>query len=164
MTQAKPSLCSFCKKEIEPGAIKCPHCQSDLRSWFSRHPLITILLILFVGIPTFFVIISPSDGKNPLDSKKEIVVERITRNLIKDNLKAPSTAEFGYPATETKDGKTFVVTQSVDSQNSFGAMLKSYYDVTIKYSGEDNASSIDNDSNWKVVKVESDGKVIYQAK
>lgn len=42
--------------EIPTKATKCPHCQSDVRSWFSKHPIITGVAILFIVsslIPTF---------------------------------------------------------------------------------------------------------------
>jgi len=40
--------CPHCQKEIDVKAKKCPHCQSDLRSWFSKHPILTVLLVLFI--------------------------------------------------------------------------------------------------------------------
>ena len=40
--------CKNCQKEIDPKAKKCPFCQSDLRNWFARHPILTVLLVLFV--------------------------------------------------------------------------------------------------------------------
>lgn len=41
-------LCKHCRKEIDSKANKCPHCQSDLRNWFVRHPILTVILVLFV--------------------------------------------------------------------------------------------------------------------
>jgi|GEM_PF-5758850 hypothetical protein len=40
--------CPHCAKEIPIGAKKCPYCQSDLRSWWNRHPILTALGILFL--------------------------------------------------------------------------------------------------------------------
>ena len=34
--------------EIDAKARKCPHCQTDQRIWFARHPILTGLLVLFV--------------------------------------------------------------------------------------------------------------------
>src|SRR5438874_5360505 len=43
--------CKSCKQEIDPKATKCPHCQTDQRNWFRRHPVITGILVLFlIGI------------------------------------------------------------------------------------------------------------------
>lgn len=40
--------CKSCQKEIDEKAKKCPYCQTDLRNWFIRHPILTILLILVI--------------------------------------------------------------------------------------------------------------------
>lgn len=65
------------------------------------------------------------------------------KGLIESSLKAPSTAKFatyGYgdnPATVDyyEDG-TYVVNIWVDAQNSFGAMLRNKYKVSLKIVGE----------------------------
>ncbi len=50
MTKEKEETkrCKNCDKEISVKAKKCPFCQSDLRSVFSRHPILTVLGILFL--------------------------------------------------------------------------------------------------------------------
>lgn len=45
---SETKTCPTCKTKIPAGAKKCPNCQSDLRSWFRRHPILTFLLVLFV--------------------------------------------------------------------------------------------------------------------
>jgi len=40
--------CPKCKEEIADGAKKCKHCGADLRNWFVRHKVLTVLLGLFV--------------------------------------------------------------------------------------------------------------------
>lgn len=43
--------CKKCQKEIDSKATKCPFCQSDLRSWFRKHPILTgIIALVIVGI------------------------------------------------------------------------------------------------------------------
>lgn len=48
MSEVKTKKCSHCKAEIDQSAKKCMHCGTDLRSWFSRHPILTILIIIIV--------------------------------------------------------------------------------------------------------------------
>lgn len=43
--------CPHCRVDIDKKAKKCQHCATDLRGWFSRHPIITVLLITFF-VPT----------------------------------------------------------------------------------------------------------------
>ena len=40
--------CPACKGEVPGDAIKCKNCGTDLRSWFRKHPILTILLVLFL--------------------------------------------------------------------------------------------------------------------
>lgn len=43
--------CKSCQKEIDDKAKKCPHCQTDQRIWFARHPILTtILAIIVIGL------------------------------------------------------------------------------------------------------------------
>ena len=43
--------CKSCKSQIDSKASKCPHCGTDQRNWFVRHPILVGLLILIaIGI------------------------------------------------------------------------------------------------------------------
>lgn len=60
------------------------------------------------------------------------------KEYVKQNLKAPSTAKFGsygQSSVQHYTGCKFVVRGYVDSQNSFGAMLRSNYSVTLTPTG-----------------------------
>lgn len=48
MNKNKVFECKFCKSEIKKGATICPVCKKDLRNSFSKHPIITFLLIIFI--------------------------------------------------------------------------------------------------------------------
>lgn len=64
----------------------------------------------------------------------------ISEKFVTSRLKAPKTAEFsGYrDATVTYLGNCrHRISAYVDSQNGFGAMLRSKYIATVKYTGED---------------------------
>ncbi len=39
--------CKYCKEQINKTAKRCPKCQGDLRSWIAKHPILTILLVVF---------------------------------------------------------------------------------------------------------------------
>lgn len=42
--------CKACLQDIPKGAKKCPHCTADQRSWVARHPILTVVLVIF-GLP-----------------------------------------------------------------------------------------------------------------
>ena len=60
---------------------------------------------------------------------------------VENNLKAPTTAEFPGEVLEadqwnvSRDGTTYVITSYVDAQNSFGAMIRSNFQVTYEWDG-----------------------------
>jgi hypothetical protein len=40
--------CKACKSEIDAKATKCAKCGADQRNWFRKHPILTVILALFV--------------------------------------------------------------------------------------------------------------------
>lgn len=86
----------------------------------------------------------------PVDRQAEICAESgqqdayyTSRGLVRQKLKAPSTAEF--PNYYTEDGSItvqylggckFTIAAWVDSQNSFGAMIRTPYLVEVEYRPE----------------------------
>lgn len=40
--------CKACKSEIDPKATKCAKCGADQRGWFKKHPILTVIIALFV--------------------------------------------------------------------------------------------------------------------
>lgn len=40
--------CKECKSEIDSKATKCAKCGADQRNWFRKHPILTVILALFV--------------------------------------------------------------------------------------------------------------------
>ena len=58
------------------------------------------------------------------------------RSFVRDHLKAPSTAEFSGVAVKTSgQPPLFTVTGAVDSQNSFGAMIRSRWSCAVRPDG-----------------------------
>ncbi len=40
--------CKACKNEIDPKATKCAKCGADQRIWFAKHPILTVVIALFI--------------------------------------------------------------------------------------------------------------------
>lgn len=69
----------------------------------------------------------------------------MSEHFVKQNLKSPSTAEFGSSTeniTKLNDS-TFEVRSYVDSQNSFGAMLRMNYYCKLYFDQEETAYLLD---------------------
>jgi hypothetical protein len=55
--------CKSCQSEIDSKAKKCPHCQADQRSWFGRHPILTVILGFLIFYMLVFSSISSKNGE-----------------------------------------------------------------------------------------------------
>lgn len=89
--------------------------------------------------------------------------ESFARSYVKSTLKAPSTAKFNNFASvkaDPNDPNLITVISSVDSENSYGAMLNSSWSLTLRYTGDSTKEAIDNGENYKIVEFTFDGKKI----
>lgn len=97
--------------------------------------LTIIALLVLVGM-----LMGNCDGnKKPQDLQTRAYVA--SQLFVKENLKSPSTAKFpykGYTVVEQEINK-YLVKSYVDSQNGFGAMIRSYYICVV---------SVDEKGNW----------------
>jgi hypothetical protein len=130
--------CPHCFKEVDPKASRCPHCQGSIYQWTFTKKFIAGgigLIILFMVIGS----LSPSSPTPATTStgieNREINSMGFAEYVIKDLLKSPSTAEFSktkaYELSDQKD--VWVVNGYVDSQNGFGAMIRSSWEVQLDY-------------------------------
>jgi len=107
-----------------------------------------IILICFVGYC--------NSNSNKSNQRVESIPDSldaflISKKFVLKNLKAPSTAVFPdneYKCSINNADSTYIVTSYVDSQNSFGAQLRSTYIVTMKFTGRDESST-----NWNLIDI-----------
>ena len=89
-------------------------------------------------ILAIIIIIATSGEKEPKPITADDIKQGskvMTRTIIQEQLKAPATAKFGREYVSMKDSVTYVIQNTVDAQNSFGAMIRSEYQVTLLYLG-----------------------------
>lgn len=81
--------CKHCQKEIDSKAIRCPYCQSYQRSWFRRHPILTILIVFFIiGIAG-----SSSSSTQQSINKEEEITNKVVTNKPEEKPKAQPTSK-----------------------------------------------------------------------
>lgn len=96
--------------------------------------IVTIMTFMFLAYGS-----SNSDSDSPSDNK--FLAYSYAEDFVKKKLKSPSTAEF--PGTVEKDkhikelgdGK-YKIDSWVDSQNSYGAQIRTNFSCTITFEGD----------------------------
>ena len=141
MNTTKP--CPYCKEQVSASAIKCPHCQSELRSWFRRHPIVSAFLLLFVVFPVTMGIFATSTDTRP----KEKLIIPGQNAFIKDFTYGAITKEVYNRANQLEQVNDTVGVQQLYSADLIFELAKG---TTVKVIDSDNASSF--------------GQMIYQVR
>lgn len=89
-----------------------------------------------------------SQSAQPAHEDKADEMEAIimAEKIVKQKLVSPSSAKFPRSSETTAvkvDEDTWVISSYVDSQNKFGAMLRTYYIAKVKYLGNDKWQLLD---------------------
>lgn len=105
--------CKHCQLGIDKKAKKCPKCSGDLRNWFRRHPILTLILIL-IGIKSQLwldsSIIDKLDGSTNTPQGPEAISKDKLNEFAKlycdnheDTLHLPDFTSDGMPPIHKKD-------------------------------------------------------------
>jgi len=150
--------CPECKKQISETIENCPHCgykfsSGETKKIKEQQKKSTVIgfVVLVVIIFILFKLCSSGDkpeSKTPWDQKDNSAGAWVyTQMYVKNNLKSPSTAKFpwGYTDYVQRNGTTYTIKSYVDSENSFGAMIRTYFNATVREVSED---------NWKMISFE----------
>lgn len=150
--------CIKCGAEIKYSALKCPECKE-------KQPVKAGRVILGISLMFLFLVIvvigfSGDSGQSSVPSTPtESQTYIISQSFVEDYLTAPSTADFplGVYTYKALDNDRAIVISYVDSQNGFGAMVRSDYVATVKYLGGD----WNQRGNWELERLVINGQEMY---
>ena len=147
--------CPECNKEVSDSALSCPHCGFQLREEEVQtvknqvkkpkkksNGCLIWLIIIAAAIAFFYIIGSNDDSSSSSSSPStnKFLAYNYAKDFVKENLKSPSTAEF--PGVSEKDrhttslgGGKYKIVSWVDSQNSFGATIRTNFSCIIVFEG-----------------------------
>src|SRR6266446_10200345 len=113
--------CKSCQAEIDEKAKKCPHCRADQRNWFRRHPILTVLLALFVlGIcGSIAGGSSKSTSSTTRTDSAQAAQSTETAQPSKDDLMSKNNPDIKHLITLTADyvGKSFTLYVDAKTDN-----------------------------------------------
>ena len=105
-----------------------------------------ILIIVFLLVTSLIAAscFNSSNKTTKEETKKPTKQDALIQShlFIEQHLKSPGSADFPYQPDETIDqlnDSTFIVLSYVDSQNSFGALLRTHYKCKIIFSPDGTA-------------------------
>ena len=124
-----------------------------------------------IGAIFFLFIIGSSDDSSTSNTSNNTVAEQaapsvptesqakiMAQGMVKQLLKSPSTADFpSFDYTTTNVGNQYTVVSYVDSQNGFGAMIRSSWRVVMTHNG----GEWNNPGSWILNELYIDGEQIF---
>lgn len=131
--------CPECKKEISSKAKACPNCGYEMKSkgggclW-----TIGMAIAIFILFSIFSYYLNEGDTDTVTYSKS--LAYNYAEDFVKEKLKSPSTAKFpGLLDRDKHIAKTsegvYKIYSWVESQNSFGATIRTRFSCTIRFEG-----------------------------
>jgi len=159
----KTKLCPHCKKEVDVQASRCPHCHGKIYVWTITKKIILGGIILIV------VLVAGLDSSTPtpvvsqveqIASLKKNDFAKLAKMNVEIMLKSPSTAKFNTSPTVKLEDKTYSIDSWVDSQNSYGATVRSYWSAKAHYIGKDTEEETGTGSNWIIDEFIFDGEKV----
>ena len=101
---------------------------------------------------------------DPFKAEKEYNARFYSSNFVKNMVITGYEIKYNTPTYAKKKGdNVYLVSSSIEGKNAFGVKMEKYWEITLKYMGEEKAESIDYISypnNWKVIEVIFDGKAV----
>lgn len=108
---------------------------------------VVVAISMSIILSTIFLLCTKEEVEKPEDNCVEAYV--MAKSRVKDALKSPSTADFpfsDYKCTRDFDSN-YVITSYVDSQNEFGATVRTRFQVVLRYK----SGKVIDPNNWEII-------------
>ena len=142
--------CRTCGKDVSKSAKTCPRCGE-------KKPAVTAAQVklnkkLIIGFAVLFATLAVIINAGQSDPKTAGDLSNLAyihcQNHVKNRLKSPASADFPLlpDYAERMKNSAYIIQGYVDSQNGFGAMVRSNFTCGIKFTGGDPARA----SDWEL--------------
>ena len=150
--------CKECGHDVSTKADACPNCGAVKKTTSGCTGCIAILFMIFF-VPWCVGSLSDSDSSTPhqtvqksITTHDKVTAYVIAKDFVENQLKSPGTAKWPWDNTDkvTKHlgNGEYTIRTYVDSQNSFGALIRTNFSCTVQYTGNEKWKLVD----FKVIK------------
>lgn len=152
--------CQRCGRTLDGTAIFCAGCGSMLtrspdrpvRSAWEKAVIAVLVGVAFVGSLAWLLAVKGQANDPAIRERERLADLKLSacyaaKGFVERRLKAPSTAKFPNcydVAVADYSRPDYTMTLAVDAQNSFGAMLRNRYLITVR----------DEGANWRLVSLQ----------
>ena len=136
------------------------HTSASVLSWFqkadqgTKATIMIIVGVIVVVSGAILVGVNANQSSSNGSEENETTACVMAQSFVEEVLKSPSSADFQW-CTDAQKQKVkenvYRIRSHVDSQNSFGAQIRSEYVAQVKYVGDD---------NWRLQYLKFDGEVV----
>ena len=153
--QKETKYCEHCGKEIDDKEVFCKHCGSKINEAKNEDKnkeedhkpntktksiisIVVTLVIFAIIVGVAFTCCGGGDSKSDKEGHSEVEAWVAAKIEVEDNLKSPKTASFPWSYEEyvTKiNDNDFKVKSYVDSENSFGALVRTQFRCYVTHLG-----------------------------
>lgn len=148
-------VCSTCgyKRQADLREAACPLCKAQYPAIVTRSARSAVAAAVLTALVIWFLWPSSRQQDEWKNGHQEAEAYVMVKRFVKERLKAPATAQFapdyenGKWRAQSIGGSKYRVVAYVDSQNSFGANLRSYFVAEME--------QVDRD-HWKLILLELD--------
>ncbi len=140
--------CKDCGNQVSTHAKQCPHCGAPVKRNSGCGFIVALVLGIIIVSSIMSDKTSPSSTPSPTTlaqptKPKHDTVSAYTmcQKFVKDQLKAPRTAKWPWVHTDDVTthlgGGKYRIESYVDSQNAFGALIRTKFTCVVQHAGED---------------------------
>jgi glutaredoxin len=132
--------CKSCQTEIDQKATKCPHCKTDQRGWFRRHPILTGVL----GLIVFFILVGAigSSGQSNNSAATNRTIDSMPNNT--EQVETSKGSDPDMPAeykSALNKATSYAKTMHMSKKGVYDQLVSEYGE---KFSPEAAQYAIDN--------------------
>lgn len=137
--------CNVCQKNYAPHAKSCPYCNTKIKKSLDSKVFKATLVIMAVVLLVGYLLTDTRDWTEKIQSDRAY---SMMQRFVEQGLSSPLTAVFPSEAekqTTYLGNQEYEINSWVDSQNIFGAMIRTKFTGTVK--------QIEKDS-WKLMSIQ----------